>query len=94
MNNIKFFKGFIVGIIAPLAAFLVYTAFFTKEADPLYTYSVLVKNDLIPHALSLSLLINLLIFFMNIKKNKEIEAKGILGATFFYGLIIIILKFI
>ena len=87
-------KGFFIGFIAPIAAFVVYVAFFTDDADPLNMYHKIVSINKLPHVMSLSVLINLLVFFMNIKTNREQQARGILSATIFYGITIAIIKFI
>ena len=50
--------------------------------------------DRLTHAISLSVLINLIIFFMKLKTNREKAAKGVLLATILYGLTIAFLKFI
>ena len=92
--NKQLIKGAIVGIIAPIAAFVVYVAFFTEDADPLGMYHKIVAMDKLSHVISLSVLINLLIFFMNIKTNKDQQARGILLATILYGITIAIIKFI
>tara|TARA_B100000427_G_C14972202_1_gene361587 strand:- start:153 stop:437 length:285 start_codon:yes stop_codon:yes gene_type:complete len=91
--NREILKGTMVGIIAPIAAYVVYVAFFTENADPLALYKELVLIGKLPHVLSLSVLINLLIFFMNLKTNREEQARGILFATILYAVFIIILKF-
>ena len=92
--NKKVIKGFVIGGIAPVAAFIVYVAFFTETSDPIAIYKKLILLGKLPHVMSLSVLINLLIFFMNIKTYRENQARGILFATILYGVIIIFLKFI
>ena len=92
--NKQLIKGTIVGIIAPIAAFVVYVAFFTEDSDPIKMYHKLVAMDKLSHAMSLSVLINLLLFFMNIKTNRDEAAKGILLATILYGITIALIKFI
>ena len=87
-------KGVLVGIIAPIAAYFVYVAFGTEGADPIQMYHQLVAMQKISHALSLSVLINLLLFFMKLKTNRDDQAKGVLFATFIYAFIIVILKLI
>jgi hypothetical protein len=91
--NKNLIKGTIVGIIAPIAAFVVYVAFFTNDSNPLGTFKKIVAIDKLSHVISLSVLINLLIFFMNIKTNKDQQAKGILLSTILYGIYIAIIKF-
>ena len=92
--NKQLIKGTIVGIIAPIAAFVVYVAFLTEDSDPIGMYNTLVEMKKLPHAMSLSVLINLLIFFMNIKTHRDEAARGILLATILYGITIAIIKFI
>jgi len=92
--NKQLIKGAIVGIIAPIAAFVVYVAFFTEDSDPEGMYNKLVVMDKLSHAMSLSVLINLLLFFMNIKTQRDETARGILLATILYGITIAIIKFI
>ena len=92
--NKQLIKGTIVGIIAPIAAFIVYVAFFTEDSDPIGMYIKLMEMDKLSHAMSLSVLINLLLFFMNIKTHRDETARGILLATILYGITIAIIKFI
>ena len=92
--NKQLIKGTIVGIIAPIAAFVVYVAFFTEDSDPLGVCHMIVAKNIVAEVMSLSVLINLLIFFMNIKTNKDQQARGILLATILYGITIAIIKFI
>jgi len=92
--NKQLIKGTIAGIIAPIAAFVVYVAFFSEDSDPLGMYHKIVAMGKLSHVISLSVLINLLIFFMNIKTNKDQQARGILLATILYGITIAIIKFI
>jgi len=92
MNNQNFI-GFFVGLIAPFVAFSVFVLF-VLELDLFQTISEVSKSDKLPHIISLSLLINLVIFFMKIKTKREKAAKGILGATIFYAFIVLYLKFV
>jgi hypothetical protein len=91
--NKQLLKGAVIGIIAPIAAFVVYVAFFTTNADPMGMFNELVAMNKLAHAMSLSVLINLLIFFMNIKTYRDEAARGILLATILYGITIAIIKF-
>ena len=93
MMSKEVLRGFFVGIIAPIAAFVVYVAFFTDNPDPIVMYQYVKELGKLSHVISLSLLINLIVFFMNIKTYRERQAKGILSATIFYGIIIVSIKF-
>ena len=86
-------KGFLIGLIAPISAFVVYVAFFTEDSDPIGMYKQIVILGKLSHVISLSLLINLLIFFMNTKTYRDEQARGILFATIVYGIIIFVIKF-
>ena len=92
MNNQNFI-GFFVGLIAPFVAFSVFVLF-VLELDLFQTISEISKSDKLPHIISLSLLINLVIFFMKIKTKREKAARGILAATIFYAFIVLYLKFV
>ncbi|MGY8931373.1 MAG: hypothetical protein ACKVH2_01495 [Flavobacteriales bacterium] len=92
MNN-QTLSGFLVGLISPFVAFSVYVLFFL-DLDLFDTLNKIVEANKLPHIISLSLLINLLIFFMKIKTNRDHAARGVLGSTILYGFLIVILKFI
>ena len=86
-------KGFLIGLIAPISAFVVYVAFLTEDSDPIGMYKQIIVLGKLSHVISLSLLINLLIFFMNTKTYRDEQARGILFATIVYGIIIFVIKF-
>ena len=91
MINNQVFKGVLIGLFAPIAAFVVYVAFFTDSASPLQLLNQLFHLDLLTHVISLSTLINLLIFYMKITTNRDVVARGIVMATFFYAFLVVIL---
>ena len=76
-------QGFLLGIIAPLLLLLFYiTIILNKDIDT--ALEVFNKTNTITHHISLSVFfINILIFFLFIKINKDESAKGVIGATFF-----------
>ena len=90
MDN-QFVKGVFIGLIAPIVAFVIYVAFYL-EADVMETYNSLVKMNKLTHVISLSALINLLLFFINLKTNRDLIAKGILFATMIYAFVVLGLK--
>ena len=85
--------GLIVGLIAPFIAFSVFVLFYL-ELDLFITISEVSKSNRLPHIISLTLLINLVIFFMKIKTRRDDAARGVLGGTILYGFLVIYLKFI
>ena len=85
------FKGFLIGLFAPIAAFVVYVAFFTESSSPLQLLKQLFHLDLLTHVISLSTLINLLIFYMKISTGRDVVARGIVMVTFFYAFLVVVL---
>tara|TARA_B100000902_G_C27057405_1_gene787292 strand:+ start:423 stop:707 length:285 start_codon:yes stop_codon:yes gene_type:complete len=91
--NKQLIKGTITGAIAPITAFVVYVAFFTQDSDPIGMYKKIIEINKLAHVISLSLLVNLLVFFMNIRTYRDQQARGILLSTMLYGIVIIVIKF-
>ena len=86
-------KGFSIGIIAPIITLILYISFILEvEIDIAVAEFERLKT--LTHHIRLSVfLTNILLFFMNIKTNKEEVAKGILGATIVYAFIVVMIKF-
>ena len=86
-------KGFSIGIIAPIITLIIYISFILEvEID--IAFAEFERLNTLTHHISLSVfLTNILLFFMNIKTNKEEIAKGILGATIVYAFIVVMIKF-
>ena len=86
-------KGVLLGIISPIIAFIIYVVFIIET-----TLGNVINNPSfnrnLPAIISLSLLINLVLFFVKLKLNKDEQSRGILFSTFLYGVIIVILKFL
>ena len=86
-------KGILLGIISPMILFVFVTVFYFKY-DLMSFINNKVNDINLPKIISLSLLINLALFFMKLKFNKDEQSRGILLSTFLYGVVIVILKFI
>ena len=86
-------KGILLGIISPMILFVFVTVFYF-EYDLMSFINNKVNEINLPKIISLSLLINLALFFMKLKFNKDEQSRGILLSTFLYGVVIVILKFI
>jgi|MEHZ01.5.fsa_nt_MEHZ011549236.1_10 hypothetical protein len=91
MMDRQFFIGLCVGVLAPIISFAIYVLFYLN-LDLYNTIDLIIRNNKITHVISLSVLVNLLIFFMKIYTNREKAARGILAATIIYGLLIMFLK--
>ena len=86
-------KGVLLGVIAPIIACIVYVVFIKEETLENFINNFVTDGNL-PKIISLSLLINLALFFLKLKFNKDEQSRGILLSTFLYGVVIVILKFI
>ena len=91
--KVDLIKGVLLGIIAPIIAFMVYIVFIKEETLENFINNFVTDGNL-PSIISLLLLINLVLFFVKLKFNKDEQSRGILFSTFLYGVVIIILKFI
>ncbi|MFQ3332468.1 MAG: hypothetical protein ACI8ZH_000358 [Flavobacteriales bacterium] len=84
-------KGFSIGVLAPIIAFLVYVGFYLEVELDTALY-IINRNGHMTHHISLSVfLTNTVLFFMQIKMYKDEIARGILGATIAYAVVVLIL---
>lgn len=91
-DNIYF--GAFLGLIFPIAGFILFYVFAFSDSMTLHDYwAELFNKSKMSAALSLSIVMNLPVFFFNISNKKYESAKGVVGATIFYGLFIILFKF-
>lgn len=92
MMKVDFIKGLLLGIISPIISFVFYVVFIMEK-----TLGSVINNPSfnknLSAIISLSLLINLALFFLKLKFNKDEQSRGILFSTFLYGILIVILKF-
>ncbi|MBL0357344.1 MAG: hypothetical protein IPP72_10870 [Chitinophagaceae bacterium] len=94
----NFWMGLIMGLIAPVVGLAIFKVIkfkgFTVEATLI---QVLITESYsgfrtLTVALSLSLLLNALLFTLYINSHKDKTAKGIFATTLVYGLIVLIVK--
>ena len=84
-------KGFSIGVFAPIIAFLIYVGFYLEVELDTALY-IINRNGHITHHISLSVfLTNTVLFFMQIKMYRDKIARGILGATIAYAVVVLIL---
>ena len=84
-------KGFSIGVFAPIIAFVIYVGFYLEvEFDT--AIDTINRMGTMTHHISLSVfLTNTVLFFMQIKIFRDKIARGILGATIAYAVIVLIL---
>ena len=88
-DNVYF--GLAIGLVAPIIAFLIYyyAKFSAYSLAEMMRYIITLK--LLSPLISLSLVANLLSFFIFIWLKADQSAKGVLLATFVYGAVIVFL---
>jgi len=91
----NFLLGIVLGLIAPLLGILLFkfvkfNVFSFKET---FEYMILEPGyKTLTVALTLSLLLNALLFTIYINSSKDKTAKGIFALTVIYGLLVLIIK--
>ena len=91
MINKDLARGFSIGVFSPIIAFVIYVGFYLEvEFDE--AIRIINKMGTITHHISLSVFLsNTLLFFMQIRISRDEIARGILGATIAYAILVIIL---
>ena len=90
-NN--FFYGLIPGLIAPLIGFYIFYLVKFSHYKFLEFFEYISGQSVVTHTISLSVLPNLIIFFLFIKLNLYKSAKGVILATMIYAITIIIMRY-
>ncbi len=86
--------GIAAGLILPLAALIIYY-FMRYSGLSLGEFLQVYKNlGILTHIISLSVLPDLLLFFLFIRKNRLKSARGVLLATFLFTLVVLVIRFV
>ncbi len=85
--------GIIAGIIGPFIGFVVYYMINYFENEFWSFVDMLLRTGIYVPVLKLSLVANLLVFFIFIWLNKNRSAKGVIAATLCYAFFIVYLSF-
>lgn len=86
--------GTIMGLIVPALGFLIFYLWSFSKVSLSYFVQYAIQIEAVSKVLSLSLLPNLLVFFLYIRKNYYFTARGILLSTFIWTLAIVLVKFL
>lgn len=84
--------GFLIGIAANLAGIYLYIFFFL-DYDLETSIQLARENDSIGNLIGLGAILNLIAFFLLIKKRQLYRARGVLLATILAALVILYTKF-
>lgn len=94
MRRDNFYFGGFLGFIFPAIGFLLFYIFFFYHSLTFNEYiDYLFRYKTVSAALSLSVILNLPVFFYFIYQNFYQTCRGIIFATLFYGVLILIFKF-
>jgi hypothetical protein len=88
----ELFIGIIVGLLANLAGSYLYIYFFSKFSLET-TLQVALEEDLLGSIIALGAILNLLVFFVFLKKGQLYRARGVVLATVIAALGILLAKF-
>ena len=80
MKKIDLFYGFIIGIIAAFVGVYLFIALFT-DYEFLNGFSILKTEGKLGKLITLGAVLNLAVFFLLLKINKELMARGVVLAT-------------
>jgi hypothetical protein len=88
----KQITGVVVGLVVPLfISYLVYHFRFRGAEDFISFLKAMMAVESLGKLLSVSVMPNLLFFFLGIWSNRLWAARGVLMATVFYGLVAVVL---
>lgn len=90
----KFWWGFLPGIVLP-PLFMVIYFFINVDPDISYVafFKEMVKERIFPALVAVSAIVNLVIFYVFMQKEKWNAGKGVIMATMIYALIMLVFKF-
>ena len=86
--------GLIIGLIAPILVMLGFWQFNFGRMSFMGFRDLMLESGNLPGLISIGLLGNLGAFFFFYKWQLDVSARGVIAATFAYGLVIVILKFV
>lgn len=84
--------GFLMGIAANIAGMYLYVYFFL-DFEFMESMKIARENDTIGNLIALGAILNLVVFFILIKKRQMSRAKGVLMATILSALLVLISQF-
>ena len=91
--NTNFLKGFLIGLLTPVAGFWFYTKIALKsEAD--VAYHQLVSDNLLTQVIAIAVLFNLLPLFVFNNRSENEQLKGVVAASILYAFVISVLYFL
>lgn len=84
--------GFVIGLLANISGTYLYIFFFSEHSLTA-TLKGALENDFLGSLIALGAILNLIVFFILLKKNQYYRARGVVLATVVAALVILISKF-
>lgn len=84
--------GFAIGLVANLTGIYLYIFFFSDH-DLESTLKLAQENEFLGSLIALGAILNLIAFFILLKKNQNYRARGVVMATVLAALVILVTKF-
>ncbi len=89
----EIFIGFIISIVATAFGFFIYVELVSSYSFE-ETLKIIREGNLYGKILGLAAIPNLFVFFVFLKKKQDYRAKGVILATFFVALLVLLSLFI
>ncbi len=86
--------GALAGFLIPVAGFLLSYLFLGKHLDFAGYINKIVKADILTHVISLSVLPNIFLFLIFNRLDMLSSARGVLGITIFWAVVVFLVKFL
>lgn len=90
MRKIDLLIGFLIGIVTTLIGTILFLLLFT-EFHSLSDVTILRQEGILGKVVTLGAILNIFVFFILLKNNKELMARGIILATIILALLTVIL---
>lgn len=81
--------GFIIGLLTPAIAFSIFSVVNYPDRTIIDSLIFYKKGSVLTHVISLSVIANLIVFYLFLNSRKERTAKGIIGGSFIYVFIVL-----
>jgi hypothetical protein len=86
--------GFAAGILVPVIAFYIFVLYYHQGESFMDVARFYYKRKVITHIISLTNIANLGMFFLFLRFQYERSARGVLGATLLWAMIVVAIKFL
>lgn len=90
MKKIDLVYGFIIGIISTLVGTILFLLLFT-DFHSINDITIIRQEGILGKVITLGAILNIFIFFILLKNNKELMARGVVLATIILAILTIIL---